>query len=128
MIDTHSIALTTIVKEFDLQVVHAATDFDSVRITVEDISRPGIQLSGYFDHFDAVRVQIIGLVENNYLQTLGAERKKQIYTQLLSYEIPCLVYTTNIEPDAELVAKYEVQYQKFAKIYPTVKGLFPEIA
>ena len=33
-----------------------------------------------------------------------------------------------IEPDPELVAKYEVQYQKFAKIYPTVKGLFPEIA
>ena len=51
MIDTHSISLKTIVKEFDLQVVHAATDFDFVRITVEDISRPGIQLSGYFDHF-----------------------------------------------------------------------------
>ena len=40
MIDTHSISLKTIVKEFDLQVVHASTDFDSVRITVEDISRP----------------------------------------------------------------------------------------
>ena len=69
MIDTHSLALTTIVKEFDLQVVHAATDFESVRITVEDISRPGIQLSGYFDHFDPVRLQVMGNVE---MPILGA--------------------------------------------------------
>lgn len=33
-----------------------------------------------------------------------------------------------IEPDAELVAKYEERYQKFRKIYPTVKGLFQELA
>lgn len=32
-----------------------------------------------------------------------------------------------IEPDAELVAKYEERYQKFKKIYPTVKELFPEL-
>ena len=32
-----------------------------------------------------------------------------------------------VSPDPELAAKYEVQYQKFAKIYPTVKNLFPEL-
>ena len=31
------------------------------------------------------------------------------------------------EPDAELVAKYENRYQKFAKVYPTVKELFGEL-
>lgn len=29
-----------------------------------------------------------------------------------------------VEPDPELVAKYEERYQKFHKIYPTVKVLF----
>ena len=29
-----------------------------------------------------------------------------------------------VEPEPELVAKYEERYQKFRKIYPTVKGLF----
>lgn len=29
-----------------------------------------------------------------------------------------------VEPDAELVEKYEKKYQKFRKIYPTVKNLF----
>ena len=59
MIDAHSVSLASIVKEFDLQVVHASSDFNSIRITVEDISRPGIQLSGYFDHFDPDSIQKI---------------------------------------------------------------------
>ncbi len=33
-----------------------------------------------------------------------------------------------VEPDAELVKKYEEKYQKFKKIYPAVKGLFRELA
>ncbi len=33
-----------------------------------------------------------------------------------------------VEPDPAIAAKYEEQYQKFKKIYPTVKTLFPEIA
>ena len=32
-----------------------------------------------------------------------------------------------IEPEPELAAKYDRQYQKFAKIYPTVKGIFTEL-
>ncbi len=32
-----------------------------------------------------------------------------------------------IEPEPELVAKYEDRYRKFAQIYPTVKGLFDTV-
>lgn len=32
-----------------------------------------------------------------------------------------------IDPEPELAAKYDRQYQKFAKIYPTVKGIFTEL-
>ena len=35
--------------------------------------------------------------------------------------------TETIEPEPELVAKYEEKYRKFAKIYPTVKDLFSEL-
>lgn len=32
-----------------------------------------------------------------------------------------------VEPEAELVEKYEHQYQKFRQIYPFVKELFPKL-
>ena len=34
---------------------------------------------------------------------------------------------STVEPEPELVAKYEARYQQFRKIYPALKGLFPEI-
>ena len=104
MIDTHSIPLKAIVKEFDLQVVHAATDFDSVRITVEDISRPGIQLSGYFDHFDPVRLQVMGNVEMSYLARLEETERTPIFDRLFSYRFPALLVTRNIAPGPLCVA------------------------
>lgn len=35
--------------------------------------------------------------------------------------------TGTVEPEEELVAKYEERYQKFRKIYPAVKNLFQEL-
>lgn len=97
------VKITDLIEKMDLKNLTPDIDLTDRYITVPEVNRPALQLTGYFDHFDSVRVQIIGVVENNYLETLDKEQKKQIYTQLLSYEIPCLVYTTSIEPDEELL-------------------------
>jgi len=70
MVEIHSIALKTLVQEFDLEVAFAATDYDSIRLTVEDVARPGLQLAGYFDHFEPMRLQVMGNVEMSYLAKL----------------------------------------------------------
>ena len=97
------VKITDLVEKMDLKNLTPEVDFAERYITVPEVNRPALQVTGYFDHFDSVRVQIIGVVENNFLETLDKEQKKQIYTQLLSYEIPCLVYTTSIEPDEALL-------------------------
>ena len=42
----HSVLLKELVEEFSLEILHKATDYDKIRLTVEDISRPGLQLAG----------------------------------------------------------------------------------
>ena len=42
-------------------------------------------------------------MEYTYLQTLTQERKKEVYQELFSYGIPCLIYTRDIHPDDELL-------------------------
>ncbi len=97
------VKLTKLVEKMELKNLTPDIDLTEKVITVPDINRPALQLTGYFDHFDSVRVQIIGYVEYTYLQTLTEERKKQVYEELLSYKIPCLVYTTEIYPDEEMI-------------------------
>lgn len=101
MIDTYSVPLTTLVKDFNLDIVFEAADYASIRLTVEDISRPGMQLAGYFDHFDPVRLQVLGRVEMSYLEKRTAEERMQIFDRLFSYRFPALLIARGLRPSEE---------------------------
>lgn len=96
MIDTYSVPLTRIVKEFNLQVEFAATDYEAIRLTVEDVSRPGIQLTGFFDHFEPIRLQVLGNVEYSYLNRLSVSERSATYDRLFSYKFPALLVARNL--------------------------------
>jgi len=104
MIDTYSVPLATLVKDFNLEVVFPATDFDSIRLTVEDVARPGLQLAGYFDHFEPMRLQVMGNVELSYLEKLLPRERAMIYDRLFSYKFPALLIARNRETDKECLA------------------------
>ena len=111
MIDTYSVPLTTIVKEFDLQIEYASTDYESIRLTVEDVARPGMQLAGYFDHYEPMRLQVFGNVEMSYLEKLEPEERGRILDRLFSYKFPALLITRNMTPGPvcmEMAKKHNV--------------------
>ena len=101
MIDTYSVLLTTLVKEFHLEVAYASTDYASIRLTVEDVARPGLQLAGYFDHFEPMRLQVMGNVEMSYLDKLPPTERSVIFDRLFSYKFPALLIARNIPPDEQ---------------------------
>ena len=104
MIDTYSVPLATLVSEFGLQIAHESTDYSTIRLTVEDVARPGLQLAGFFDHFEPMRLQIMGNVEMTYLNKLTSEERARILDRLFSYHFPAMLIARNIEPTAELLA------------------------
>ena len=59
------VKITDLVEKMDLKNLTPDVDLTNRYITVPEVNRPALQLTGYFDHFDSVRVQIIGVVENN---------------------------------------------------------------
>ena len=104
MIDTYSVTLTSIVKEFDLDVVFSATDYEQVRLTVPEVCRPGLQLAGYFDHFDPMRLQILGNAEISYLNKLTPAQRESVYDRLFSYKFPAMLLSRNGVPSPECLA------------------------
>ena len=101
MVDTYCVPLTTLVNEFHLEVVYEATDYQSIRLTVADVARPGLQLAGYFDHFEPMRLQVVGNVEVSYLQKLTRNERTIIFDRLFSYKFPAMIIARNIQPDPE---------------------------
>ncbi len=97
----YGVLLSKVVADFNLTVVHASTDYDKVQITVEEVSRPGLPMTGFFDHFEPLRLQVIGNVEANYLRTLTHEQCLNMFDQLFSYKIPALIFARGVDPSEE---------------------------
>ncbi len=111
MVEIYSVPLKQLVEEFHLEIAFAATDFDSIRLTVEDVARPGLQLAGYFDHFEPMRLQVMGNVEMSYLSKLTEVERAVIFDRLMSYKFPALLIARDIPPDTqclEMAKKHNV--------------------
>ncbi|MBP3351774.1 MAG: HPr(Ser) kinase/phosphatase [Lachnospiraceae bacterium] len=94
-----SISLKKLVDKMKLENLTPEIDVESKRISQTDINRPALQLTGYFEHFDATRLQVIGFVEYTYLEGVSDEVKKDIYEKLLSYNVPAVVFSRELKPD-----------------------------
>ena len=98
------VMLKTLAEKMNLKNLTPEVNLSESFVTVPDINRPALQLTGYFDHFDDERIQVIGYVEYCYLQTISPKRKSEIYHQLLSYNgLPCIVFSRSLEPEGELL-------------------------
>jgi HPr kinase/phosphorylase len=100
----HGVAITDLIEKMNLRNMTPEIDAEKIVLSHPDVNRPALQLTGFFDHFDNERVQIIGYVEQEYINQMNHERKMEMYDKLLSYQIPCLVYSRSQNPDEDMLA------------------------
>jgi len=91
-------------KHEDLEI-EVLTDSVEARahITVSDISRPGLLLSGFEENFLFERIQILGQTEIWYLSTLGDEARDQAIDRLFKYPIPCIIVAKALDVPARVI-------------------------
>ena len=123
MYDIHSVPLSTLVSEFHLEVVYAATDYEKICLTVVDVARPGLQLAGFYDHFEPMRLQVMGNVEISYLQKLTEAERAITFDRLFSYKFPALLIARDLQPDPqclEMAKKHNVTLLRSAEPTSTI--------
>ncbi|MFG6384369.1 MAG: HPr(Ser) kinase/phosphatase [Lachnospiraceae bacterium] len=99
----NGVSIKKIVEKMNLEVLNPEVDIKSRKVTTADVNRPALQLTGYFDYFEKSRIEIIGMVEYTYMQKLSESEKIDIYQKFFSHNIPCVIFSRNLEPDAELL-------------------------
>lgn len=68
-------------------------------ISVPDINRPGLALTGFFDSFSYGSVQLFGRSENAYLKKLHSENNTKHLEEMFQFDIPCVVFSRRMYPD-----------------------------
>ena len=111
MFNVYSVPLTTLVKEFELEVAYRSSDYEDIQLTVADVARPGLQLAGYFDHFEPMRLQVMGNVEMSYLQKLSEAERAMTLDRYCAFKFPALLITryNAVDPVClEMAKKHDV--------------------
>lgn len=104
---TKSAKLGSLVEKFNLEVLRSGKNWEDRQITTEDVNRPGLQLTGFFDYFGEERLQVIGLVETSYLEGRTAQERRDAFDQLFQYDIPALIISRGLEPYRECMEMAE---------------------
>ena len=99
----YGVTITELIEKLGLRNMTMELDTDAILLVHPDVNRPALQLTGFFDHFDKDRVQIIGYVEQAYLDKLTPERRHEVYDALISSQIPCLLFSRGMKPEEDVL-------------------------
>ena len=103
----YSVKLTQLVEDFQLEVLRKGKGYEKYQVRTQDVNRPGLQLTGFFDYFDPLRLQVLGKVEHTFLEGVSAEERRRAFERFMSYEIPALIITRGMEPFPECIEMAE---------------------
>lgn len=92
-----TIGLSKIISEFSLEVLNMPETDEEIMISSAEVNRPGLQMAGYFEFFDADRIQIIGKSEESFLRRFTEEKAEQRLRELFSKKPVAVVICRNLE-------------------------------
>ena len=95
-----------LIEEFQLELI-CGEDGTNRPITTSDLSRPGLEIAGYFDYYPADRIQILGMTELSFFSKLSAAERVSRMQTLCSDITPCIIITRGLEVPKELLVASE---------------------
>lgn len=98
---TESVTVADLVKANRLDVYSGEDNLDR-QITTSDISRPGLELTGYFNYYPAKRVQLLGITETSFAKGMSHKKLLDVMRKMCQPETPAFVISTQLDPPEEL--------------------------
>jgi len=76
---------------FTMELVAGRDGLDKV-IDEPVVHRPGLALSGFYDHFAAERIQVIGMAEYTFIQVMSEAERIACFKTMFDHNVPCIVF------------------------------------
>ena len=77
-----AITVRDLIDKLRLKVVYGNESLFEKEITTADISRPGLEMTGYFDYYTPERIQLVGMKEWSYLMKMTSHNRHQVYLEI----------------------------------------------
>ena len=107
MDELYFVTMSKIMEQFSLEGVYLPDLPENIKITCASVNRPGLLFVGFYDHYEQTRLQIIGKVENLFLQRLDPEERHQRLADFFRATPAGVIVTTNLDISDEMIALAE---------------------
>ena len=98
-----TVTVDMLAKKIKLEPVYTRPELLDKEITTSDISRPGLELAGYFDYYSPERVQLMGMKEWSYMMTMTAHNRYSVLKTMFKSETPALIVARDLEIPEEMI-------------------------
>ncbi|MCL6586225.1 MAG: HPr(Ser) kinase/phosphatase, partial [Anoxybacillus sp.] len=95
-----------LMEKFQLELISGAEGIHRP-ITTSDLSRPGIEMAGYFAYYPAERIQLLGKTELSFFEKLNPREKKIRMEKLCTDITPGIIVSRGLEVPMELIEASE---------------------
>ena len=97
-----TVKLGVIIDEFSLAAAYLPEDGREREVTIAEVNRPGLAFAGYFNRFEPARIQLIGIVEHAYLESMDPEARKTMFVDFFSRRPVAVIITSGNKPSDEM--------------------------
>ena len=101
--EIYTLPLNEIVSEFNLEIIYTPANPETILISDNDVNRPGLQLMGFYEYFNAERIQVCGNMEFAYMASTNEDVRRARIDALFATKIPLLVVARGHELYPEMV-------------------------
>ena len=111
MEELYTVELSKVIKEFHLETIYLPDLPENIKISCSRVNRPGLQMVGFYDHYEEARLQIIGKVEHLFISRLEPEERSRRLEDFFRSSPVGVIITSSIEVSQEMVSiaeKYKV--------------------
>lgn len=98
-----TVSLSNIINELSLDIAFMPRDPEKILLESKDVNRPGLELTGFLDHFDNKRIQIIGNIESSFLEGFSSKERYDTIKNFFIKKPPAIIIARGIEPFKEML-------------------------
>ncbi|WP_304948388.1 HPr(Ser) kinase/phosphatase [Streptococcus sinensis] len=102
-----SVKVKDLLNKVRLHLIYGDENLLEKEIQTSDISRPGLEMTGYFDYYTPERIQLIGMKEWSYLMKMTSHNRYQVLLKMFQPETPVVIIARNLEIPEEMLQAAE---------------------
>ena len=98
-----SVLVREVIEKLRLDIVYGEDEVLEKEIITADITRPGLEMTGYFDYYTPERIQLLGMKEWSYLVTMPSKNRYQVLKKMFLSETPAVIVARGLVVPEEML-------------------------